>query len=169
MTDLRNPFRLNVGFIVAETTGYFREFPFSVPAAQIQELRLSNIEGTALVTRTGQGLLVQVDLRAETPAECIRCLDAFSQELHPTFTELFAFQRTATADTELIVPETGQLDLSPLVREYMLLDMPIKPICRPECKGLCPVCGENQNLKTCQHDNEDIDPRLAGLKSLLDG
>jgi len=66
------------------------------------------------------------------------------------------------------LPEDGHIDLSPLVREYMLLDIPIKPLCSTDCKGLCPVCGENLNETQCGHTTESIDPRLAVLKSLLE-
>jgi uncharacterized protein len=50
----------------------------------------------------------------------------------------------------------------------MLLEIPISPICRPDCLGLCPVCGESLNENTHHHEEEFIDPRLEGLKKLLD-
>jgi uncharacterized protein len=60
------------------------------------------------------------------------------------------------------------IDLRPLVREYMLLSVPISPLCRPACLGLCPVCGENLNEISCTHEDDAVDPRLAKLKNLLD-
>ncbi len=67
-----------------------------------------------------------------------------------------------------MVPETGLLDLEPLVREEMLLAIPINPICRLDCKGLCPICGGNLNETLCTHEDEEIDSRLSVLKTLLD-
>jgi len=53
------------------------------------------------------------------------------------------------------------------VREYMLLEVPLNPLCKPDCKGLCPICGGNLNEEVCNHDAEVLDPRLAALKMLL--
>jgi len=54
-------------------------------------------------------------------------------------------------ETELVVPDDGYINLAPLTRDYLLLELPIKPICRPDCKGLCPVCGVNLNETICEH------------------
>jgi len=53
----------------------------------------------------------------------------------------------------LIMPEDGHIDIEPLVREYMVLEIPINPVCKPACKGLCPVCGEDLNQATCEHQS----------------
>jgi uncharacterized protein len=86
--------------------------------------------------------------------------------LNWTFTELFAFDRRNKTDSGLLVPEDGQIDLEPLLREYALLEFPISPICKPECKGLCPVCGENLNKADCGHRPETYSP-FSVLKDLL--
>jgi len=98
----------------------------------------------------------------------VRCLTAFLQPLKIDFAELFAFSPNSITDAELLLPENAQINLGPLVREYMLLEVPISPLCRLDCKGLCPVCGENLNETTCHHDDDAVDPRLSILKSLLD-
>jgi len=67
-----------------------------------------------------------------------------------------------------LVPESGKIDLAPLIREEMLLAMPISPICRSDCQGLCPVCGENLNRVHCNHEPEVIDPRMEVLQQLRD-
>lgn len=167
MTDPHSIFRFNVGFIVAESAGYSREFPLQTDKAILQELELHNLSGTVTFARTPQGLLLQSRLTATVAAECTRCLEPIELEVHPVFSELYAFKKNAAVDAELIVPETVQIDISPLVREYMILEMPIKPLCKIDCKGLCPVCGENQNLVTCHHEDDPVDPRFALLKTLL--
>jgi uncharacterized protein len=164
----RNPFRINVGFIIAESIGYSREFPLSFPRVRLQELDLADVDGSVLFTRTSQGLLAQVSLSARAKTECMRCLDEFTIDLSTQFTELYYFLASSAEETGLILPETGQVDLGPLVREYMLLEVPIKPLCRPDCKGLCPICGESLNKTNCSHEDDSIDPRLSILKSLLD-
>jgi uncharacterized protein len=138
--------RLNVGFIIHETIGYLRDFPFDFESVRLApDLVLNNLVGVVRVTRTVQGLLVQVKMGAETQAECVRCLDDFSQKLSADYTDLYAFTKDSMTDSGLLVPETGKINLAPILREEMLLSFPINPICGPDCKGLCTVCGENLN------------------------
>lgn len=167
MTAQKHPLRLNVGFIVAEQNGYSREFPIEFPEVRLQDLELRDLNGSVTVTRSKQGLLVEVELTAKTTTECMRCLEPFELELSPEFTELYAFSKSPDNDSVLKYPETGIIDLGPLVREYMLLEFPIKPLCEPDCLGLCPVCGENQNDHVCAHEEEAVDPRFDVLRSLL--
>jgi uncharacterized protein len=168
VSDPLSPLRLNVGFIVAQSAGFSREFSLEVPRVVLPpDLTLTGLTGSALITRTNQGLLIQVNLRAALELECGRCLTPVIQPLHAHFTELYAFSRRYMTESGLTMPETGIIDLTPVLREYMLLEIPMSPLCRPDCKGLCPVCGNNQNEVTCQHDEEPGDPRLAALKDLL--
>lgn len=109
---------------------------------------------------------MQSKAHAMLEAECVRCLDTFLQPLDIDFTELYAFSDRTASDLGLILPEDGKIDLVPLLREYMTLEIPISPFCRPDCKGLCPICGENMNYTTCNHDPDTIDPRLVVLKTL---
>jgi uncharacterized protein len=151
--ESRNFLRLNVGFIVAQTVGYNRDFPFEATYVKISpDLDLTDLTGTARVTRTAQGLLIQVKMYASTFTECSRCLSEFSQPLEVAFTDLYAFSKNSITDSGLILPENGKIDLAPVLREEMLVAMPINPLCNPDCKGLCPVCGENLN-KANHHDH----------------
>ena len=169
MADPHSPLRLNVGFIIYQTIGYSRDFPFEIPRIQLQQdLDLTALTGSVRVTRTPQGLLVQVKMSASASSECVRCLSDFIQDLTVDFSELYAFNHRSVTDSNLILPEDGKIDLEPLLREYMLLEFPISPICKPNCKGLCPVCGENLNLTICNHEVESGGEPFAGLKSLLD-
>lgn len=167
MTDSRNLLTLNVGFIVHQTVGYTRDFPIEAPSVQLPpDMNLSEVEGIIRVTRTAQGLLVQVNMKASTSAECVRCLVDFKQPLEADFTDLYAFTPNQATETGLLMPENGKIDLVPMLREEMILAIPISPLCKPGCKGLCPVCGENLNETTCNHEDENIDPRLSALRSL---
>jgi uncharacterized protein len=65
------------------------------------------------------------------------------------------------------VSEDGELDVAPLIRELAWLAIPMKHLCDPECKGLCPQCGVNLNEEPCQCEEIRIDPRLAPLRELL--
>jgi uncharacterized protein len=169
VSDPHSPLRLNVGFVVAQSAGFSRDIPFDLPQINIPpDLHLSRLAGVVRATRTPQGILLQVAFQALINLECVRCLTSFQQNLNIDFTELYAFSPRYMTDSGLIMPETGVIDLAPVLRDYILLEIPISPLCRPDCKGLCPICGNDLNESTCHHEDDAVDPRLASLKSLLD-
>ncbi len=148
----QHPLRLNVGFIIGQSIGSSRDFHFEFSDIHLQpDLDLSHFVGVARIGRTPQGLLVQAKFEANQTSECVRCLTEFEQPLKIEFNELFAFSPRTASESGLILPESGNIDLEPLVREYMLLETPMRPLCRPDCKGLCPVCGEDLNQNICEH------------------
>ena len=168
MTNPRRPLRLNVGFLINANIGTYRDFNFDFETMRLgEDFGVREFIGTARFSRTPQGLLLQGEFTGLTDLECVRCLDMFSQLLKWSATELFAFDRRNMTDSGLLVPEDGQIDLEPLLREYALLEIPISPVCKPDCKGLCPVCGENLNKTDCGHHPESDSP-FAVLKDLLD-
>jgi uncharacterized protein len=165
----RDLLRLNVGFIIHQNVGYVRDFPIEIPSIRLQsDLDLENLFGVVRVSRAAQGLLVQVKLKATVYTDCVRCLTNFFQPLDIDFSELYAFNRNSITDSGLLVPESGKIDLEPFIRDEMLLAMPINPLCRINCKGLCPECGENLNDQPHVHQDDLEDPRLSALKALLD-
>ncbi len=169
MSDPHSPLRLNVGFVVAQSAGFSRDFPFDILQINVPpDLHLNNLVGEIRASRTPQGILLQADLQASTELECVRCLTNIQQALKINFTELYAFSQRYVTDSGLLMPETGVIDLNPVLREYAVLEIPISPLCKPDCKGLCPICGNNLNESTCSHEDDSGDPRLASLKSLLD-
>ena len=169
MTNPRRPLRLNVGFLVSGPIGTSREFEFDFERLRISEdLSLEDFIGLAKISRTPQGLLVQGEFSARTEAQCVRCLMSFSQPLHFDFTELYAFSKKSVTESGLMVPEDAQIDLQPLVREYALLEIPISPLHDPDCKGLCPVCGQDLNERDCGHRPEPDGSAFDTLRNLFD-
>jgi uncharacterized protein len=168
VTNPRRPFRLNVGFVVHQEVGYKHEFPFEFEQIQISDdLDLHHFEGVATIGRTPQGLLIQADFSAETVLECVRCLNEFNFSLIWDFTELYAFNSKSVSESNLILPDDAQIDLQPLIREYALLNIPVKPLCKADCKGLCAVCGEDLNLSDCGHREITEESPFSALKDLL--
>jgi uncharacterized protein len=160
---------LNVGFVAQQAIGYSRDFTFELLNISLPpDLVLRQFEGKVVVSRNSEGLLFLGEFQAYTPATCGRCLSDFEQFLKIDFTELYTFESHVQEDTELVYPEDGQVDLGPIVRDYFLLEMPINPLCKSGCKGLCPVCGNDLNLETCDHGEVSVDSRLAVLRTLLD-
>ena len=168
VNHLRTPLRLNVGFIIKESIGYSRVFPIDFANIHLEpDLDLERLTGTVEITRTPQGLLVQTHLTIVLASECVRCLTPLILQLHTQFTELYAISQRHATESGLILPEDGHIDLEPIARECIILEIPINPICKPDCRGLCPVCGENRNEIDCGHRNEEIDSRFSSLKNLL--
>lgn len=168
MTNPRKPLRLNVGFLINAGVGYNRHFDFFLPIMKDEDgLILADVEGTARISRTPQGLLVEGKFTGSTHLECVRCLSDYSQPLKWDFIELYAFTQDNITESGLLVPEDAHIDLQPLVREFAILEFPIKPLCNQDCKGLCPECGQNLNEKNCGHQ-PPADSPFSALKELLE-
>jgi len=168
MPSPKKPFRINVGFIIHEEIGRNHDFPFEFAKITLgDDLDLRDLDGVVNVGKTPQGLVVQGDFSAGTTLSCVRCLTEFEHALNWTFTELYAFDKRSETDSGLLLPEDAHIDLAPLLREFALLEVPISPICKSTCKGLCPECGENLNERDCGHRPERSDSPFAKLKDLL--
>ncbi len=172
MNTQNTNFQLNVGFIVQQSIGFSRTFDFSIPKLDLEpDWPAFDLIGAVRFTRNSEGLLAQGEFQANVHTTCGRCLESATSHLQAEFTELWLFPSHATAapdEPELILPDDGQIDLGPIVCEYLALEIPITPVCKPDCKGLCNICGNNLNLVSCDHGLDDVDPRLAVLKKLLD-
>lgn len=123
--------------------------------------------------------IAQTDVRGEIATkiviECTRCLEPIAQDRIIPFDISFITPEydTQARETELnkgemetAVLEGEQLDLTELVREQILLNLPEQTFCRQDCKGLCSKCGQNRNLINCKCEEDEIDPRWAALKDL---
>lgn len=169
MANPRRPLRLNVGFLRYQSIGVSRDFKFDFPELTLEDdTYLKYFLGSVRISRTPQGLLVQADFQGQLELECARCLEPYEQDLQWSFTELYAFDRRSITDSGLILPEDGHIDLEPLMRDYALIEVPINPLCRLDCRGLCPECGENLNQIDCGHRQLDSDSPFSALKSFLD-
>ena len=147
------PYRLNVGFLINAPVGTYREFTLDQPAMELaDDLHADDIHCTIRASRVQQGILAEADCSCKTELECIRCLEPFEAELNAHFEELFYFHwLRESKDAEEFLPENGYLDLGEIIREYLVMEVPYCPICKDDCKGLCPECGENLNLHPHTH------------------
>jgi uncharacterized protein len=161
--------RLNVGFLLKEGIGYNRDFPFDEPLVALDEdLTVADLHGTVNLTRTPQGLYAQGLLRATVAQTCARCLTDLNQPVSSRLGELYHYPPESAPPDSLVVSDDHHIDLTPVVREEFILSIPLQPLCRPDCKGLCPQCGADWNEGPCDCPPDDIDPRWAGLAGLLD-
>jgi uncharacterized protein len=165
----RHPLRLNVGFLLKQSVGFSRTFDYDLQDARLSDdLQVSRLVGALRLTRTTQGIYVTGQLTAKLPQTCVRCLNPFNLNVDFEFEDLFAYPPERAEEEILAIPETGILDLAPLAREYILLEIPIQPTCKANCQGLCPVCGLDRNENPHEHEEARIDPRLSALKALLE-
>lgn len=138
------------------------------PGSEIEfDLRLESVIDGVLVT--GSALLT-------VAGECSRCLEPLSFDTEVDLQELFEYPATDSRgrqieagndDDEQPKLDDDLLDLEPVIRDAVLLAMPLAPLCQPECAGLCITCGENLN-DVPDHAHEEIDPRWATLANLKD-
>ena len=148
-------FRINVGFLINQPIGYNREIPFELDHFSFDEsLTVEDFKGILNLNRTQNGLRVNGDFNAKTEVTCGRCLEDFVLALDSHFEEIFTFENGPLSEDETLIPEDGNIDFKPYIRDYLLLEIPIKPVCRENCKGLCDICGENLNKRDCGHEHE---------------
>jgi uncharacterized protein len=115
-------------------------------------------------------------LKTTLELACGRCLEPFRQSVDASFDIRYLPQSDNAGAAEREVEEDDlsdafyrdeQIDLRQLMEEQFYLALPMKPLCRPDCKGLCPNCGTNLNDATCECEIRWEDTRLAGLKTLM--
>lgn len=133
----------------------------------ISQLSLNKVDGELIIT--GQ-------LKAEMQLQCSRCLKDFTQRLdiavnvvyHPA--EEVTGEKHALKNDELDMGfyQGEELDLQELLKEQILLNTQMKPLCGEDCKGICPKCGKDLNTGQCNCSRREIDPRLEVLKNFLE-
>lgn len=154
--------------MLQQPVGASRTLPFEYgPVLVGDDLELETLSGTCEVSRTQQGLVIKTMLTSVVETECGRCLIPIKLPITSEFTELFVFSHKDRSAEDLVLPEDGFVDLGPIARENLILEIPINAVCKPDCKGLCSTCGQNLNEADCGHRADPTDPRMASLRSLL--
>lgn len=161
--------RFNFGFLLEATLGTSRIMEIDYPKIWVaDDLTLEPLNGRFVVTRTSEGIYLDGDFHSQMMVDCVRCLAETAADLEMSLSELFYYPPETAPEGEYSIGENGFIDLAPLVREAAFLAMPMRPMCRENCLGLCAQCGQNLNEKQCNCEIDDIDPRLAALRQLLD-
>jgi uncharacterized protein len=118
-------------------------------------------------------VLVTGTLEAPVTGECSRCLEPFTDTVRLSLTELFAYPHSATDQTssedEVYRMSDDLIDLEPLVVDQLGVELPLQPLCSPDCAGLCPECGVRMAIAGSDHGHEILDPRWAGLANFASG
>jgi uncharacterized protein len=118
-----------------------------------------------------EGVLVSGDVEVPVVGSCARCLDPIEDTLELGLQELFAYAGSTTEATseedEVRRIEGEVIDLEPLVRDTVVLSLPLAPVCTEDCGGLCVGCGQRLDDLPADHSHEVLDPRWAGLAGKL--
>jgi DUF177 domain-containing protein len=118
-----------------------------------------------------EGVYVSGSVHASLAGECARCLDGLTDEIDVELSELFAYPDSVTDETteedELPRVLDDMVDVEQIVRDAVVLTLPLAPLCRPDCPGLCPECGEKWADLAADHGHETLDPRWAALRERL--
>jgi uncharacterized protein len=172
-----DPLLWNVTGLLGDAAGATRDYEVAGVTIDLgEDLRLADpIEGHVRLARTNRGLLVIADLATSLQAECSRCvrdievpIEIFIEEEALPSVDVATGKQLAleAGDDELLrLNDHHELDLETPVREAILLAEPIAPLCRPDCPGLCLVCGERLDEGIHDHPTDDIDPRLEALRA----
>lgn len=165
--------------------------PFIVPAAKLRrvagtvrrELRQAPIDDlTTMGSAVPEGAEVSVEVTlssypggvmasgtvaAPWTGECRRCGGPVGGEVRAEVRERYVAESETEVDDEAYPLADDELDLEPLARDAVLLELPLAPLCAPDCLGLCPQCGINRNEEACTCE-QPVDPRWSALDALRD-
>jgi uncharacterized protein len=132
-------------------------------------------EVSGRVRRDGKEVVLRGKLHAKLEVVCGRCLKPVELPISTEFTERFVRAVSWAAedqhelraeDLDIAVFDGEAIELDDLVREELLLAVPVNVLCHEDCKGLCPICGIDRNLNGCQCENDEVDSRWQKLKEL---
>ncbi len=172
--------QFNVAGLLKGPVGATREYDLEERAWQhlTEEAKLVQpISGHVQLMRTQNGILVTGTLRTRVALMCSRCLEPahydlvieVEEEFFPTvevYTGAVLEWQQYTDDEALLIDAQHILDMSEVVRQDLIIALPMQPLCDEACKGLCPTCGQNLNQGTCSCEQDAIDPRWAALAHL---
>ena len=169
--------QINVSQQLKESIGSVRNYEVSGIVDIVGGGTGSMVEGEILMTRTNRGILAKGGLHTNVEVTCSRCLSLFSCPLNLNIEEEYFPITDIVSGASLPLPdepglftidENHVLDLAEAVRQYALLGIPMKPLCREDCAGLCPSCGRNLNQGSCDCLPQKADPRWSELSKLAD-
>ncbi len=163
--------RLTVSCIPEKGIEKELKFPITLKDVVLEE----DVQVFLKASRFGDKVLVDGRATSMASLVCSRCLEKISFPVKTIFNvEYIPYREFAEADEHELTRKgldigfyrDDEIDIRGLVREQMLLAVPMKPLCKLDCRGICPKCGNNLNEVSCECKTEEIDPRLAPLKKI---
>lgn len=153
----------------------FAETPDSLELSSDMSRFDDDVRVNVTVHKTEDEAIVEGRLTARAKSTCVRCLDEFDVAIEEEFRRIGKLVPTIQASEDtgdpdyLFLPASEPVwDLNAVVREIILLTIPENPLCREDCQGLCPRCGQNLNQKQCGCERPRRNSQLAQLKDLIE-
>ena len=167
----QSPFLVNLHELprrAGEMREYYLSFaapePIGTPLLEIKSGENLTIDFKA--EAVSDGVLLTGTVASRAYGECGRCLEVINRPVAEKFQELFLYENRSESkdeETELFFLDVDLADLEIPIRDAVVLAMPLNPLCRPECLGLCSECGEPWEKLESGHSHEKVDPRWSGL------
>jgi uncharacterized metal-binding protein YceD (DUF177 family) len=167
-----NPWRIDLREL-GRRAGSMQEIDRTLPAPEGWRVELIGVPAGGEVhlhlrlESVMEGVLVTGDLDVPVTGSCARCLEPIEDTLHLDVQELYAYEGSTTEATsqedEVRRIEGDFLDLAPLARDTVVLNLPLAPVCTEDCAGLCVDCGQRLDDLPADHSHEIVDARWAGL------
>jgi len=162
-----------------------RQFPPTAFELAGEDFRIvAPVQLTAQLTKDNEKIRLVGRLQTTLETDCGRCLEPLTIAVNASLDVMFLPEvdqaqtpakgdddddaEVRESDTGVAFYKNDTIDLGEIMRDEFYLAVPMKPLCRPDCRGLCPVCGKNRNRETCSCRAEWVDPRMEPLKKLLD-
>jgi uncharacterized protein len=174
--DPRDPFVIDT-HALGRRPGSMRKDSRTVPAPADLGVEMvgvpedADIELDIRLEAVMEGVLVSGAARAPLSGECARCLEPLTSSIEVDFQELYVYSDTrsgGSAEEDERRLEGDFIDLQPVVRDAMVLALPLSPLCQDDCPGLCPECGVRLADAGPDHHHDAVDPRWAALQGMLD-
>ncbi len=168
--------QINVSQLLQEPIGASRDYEISDEVDVAGDGNCREASGKVRLLRTHRGTLVRAELNTEIELVCSRCLRPFrypvtlkiEEEYIPVVDVVSGVPLpTSEEPGSFVVDEHNVIDLTEAIRQYALLAVPMKPLCKENCAGLCPVCGNNLDGDSCRCPQPVTDPRWSELSKLL--
>ncbi len=172
----------NVAGLLRDDVGATRTESLDGETVETADGVFENIAGPVRMLRTDSTILVTAEIAAETTQTCSRCLEParvrleglIEEEFYPVNADLGGGERGSLdepidpQDAEAVaIDDANVLDLSEVIRQALIAALPMAPLCRPDCAGICPECSANRNNQPCSCDEQVVNTQLSPLAKLL--
>ena len=140
----------------------------AIPEVHVDLARLTPepVRGDLLIESVVEGVLVTGPVSGDVVCRCARCLTEFHTDLDVELCELFAGPGHLGDETDVYRVQGDEIDLEPMLRDELTLALPLNPLCRDDCKGMCARCGRELNDGACDCAEDELDPRWAALDAV---
>ena len=170
--------QFNVAQLLQEPIGSTRSYVLDEAIPPLVDDEPGRITGQVHLLRTERTVLVTATLETSATCTCSRCLESYRQQVSVSLEEEFspvtdintdaALRLEDSRDIVFTIDENHILDLTEAVCQYIIISLPMKPLCRIECAGICPGCGTSRGIDhTCDREDTTADQRWSSLRSLL--